>query len=58
MASLGDLVVNLTANTSKFQKGMASASSTVTKLAAAAAALGGVAVVRLAQVEQTHRHRC
>jgi hypothetical protein len=50
MASLGDLVVNLTANTSKFQKGMASASSTVTKLAAAAAALGGVAVVRLAQV--------
>ena len=50
MASLGDLVVNLTANTSNFQKGMASASSTVTKLGAAAAALGGVAVVRLAQV--------
>ena len=50
MASLGDLVVNLTANTSNFQKGMASASSTVTKLGAAAAALGGIAVVRLAQV--------
>lgn len=50
MAALGDLVVNLTANTSKFQRGMSQAQDTVNKMAAATAAMGAAAVYRLASV--------
>jgi hypothetical protein len=50
MASIGNLVVNLTAKTDKFRKGMASAQQTVNKMAAATVALGAVATARLAAV--------
>jgi len=50
MASIGDLVVNLSANSSKFNKGMSSAQQTVEKMAAAVVALGAVATARLAAV--------
>jgi hypothetical protein len=49
MASIGNLVVNLTANTSKFQSGMASAEQTVNRMAAAAVAMGTAAIVVLAR---------
>ena len=48
MAALGDLVVNLTANTTNFQRGMSNAQQTLNRMAAAAAAMGAVAVSRLA----------
>ena len=50
MATIGSLVVNLSANTAAFQKAMGGAQATVNKLAAAAAAMGGVAIARLASV--------
>ena len=50
MATIGSLVVNLSANTAAFQKAMGSAQATVNKLAVAAAAMGGVAIARLASV--------
>jgi len=50
MASIGDLVVNLSAKTDKFRKGMAGAQQTVNRLAAATVALGAVATARLAAV--------
>jgi len=50
MASIGNLVVNLSAKTDKFRKGMAGAQQTVNRLAAATVALGAVATARLAAV--------
>lgn len=50
MASIGNLVVNLTAKTDKFRKGMADAQQTVHRMAAATAALGAIATARLAAV--------